>query len=424
MKPTPRGWAVAAIALGLYVFANQTQVGWLYVFSALAAALWLCTFGIPGRMLRRLRLARRVNGSALGVDGSAEYADLNPAVGDELQLTLTIHNAGRLPALQLTGADTCPPAPAADRNQPFFINYLSGGQAATLRYTVTCARRGWFTFGPTPLATQAPFGLWSATRVAPVDGPDGLLVFPETRPLARLDLFDRQPAVETSLAQAGTGGEFLSVREYRPGDPPRHVHWRTTARAGRLIVKEFAEEQQPALTLALDLRRAACLGGEDDNTLELGIKLAASLARHAHERGLPVRLLTNSRRWPAPVGALSQWALLSYLARVEAEGDDALADALRQVSATPGAFVAAVLPAPDPEAVAPLVNLQRRGLAVLAVLVDPMPFTGDRGLGIEVRRVAGELAAGGVAVRLIGAAPDWERVLVTGEASVATEAAA
>ncbi len=265
-----------------------------------------------------------------------------------------------------------------------------------------------------PLATHAPFGLWSAKRVAPVAGPEGVLVFPETRPLARLDLFDGQPAVETSLARAGLGGEFLGVREYRPGDPPRHVHWRTTARAGRLIVKEFAEEQQPALTLALDLSALARLGGEDDNTLELGIKLAASLARHAYERGLPVRLLTNSRQWPAPPGPLSQWALFSYLARVEAGGADALADALSHVSAS--TFVAAVLPAPDPAVVAPLVGLQRRGLAVLAVLVDPLPFTGDGALGKEVRRVAGELAAGGVAVRLIGAAPDWERVLVSGDA--------
>ncbi len=414
MTPTRRGWAIALLALGFYFFANQTQVGWLYVFSALAAALWLATLGFPRRMLRRLRLTRRVNGSALGVE-------LTPAVGDTLQLTLTVQNDGRLPALQLTGTELCPPASAADRTQPFYLNYLAGGHETTLQYTVTCARRGWFTFGPAPLSTHAPFGFWSAKRLAAVDGPEGLLVFPETRPLARLDLFDRQPAVETSLARAGQGGEFLGVREYRPGDPPRQVHWRTTARAGRLIVKEFAEEQQPALTLALDLRAAACLGGEDDNTLELGIKLAASLARHAHERGLPVRLLTNSRRWPAPVGALSQWALLSYLARVEADGDDALADALRPVSAS--TFVAAVLPAPDPAVVGPLISLQRRGLAVLAVLVDPLPFTHDRGLGIEVRRVAAELAAGGVAVRLIGAAPDWERVLVTGEASGGKETA-
>src|SRR5689334_11849957 len=98
MRPTTRGWAIAAIAAGLYFFANQTQVGWLYVFSALAAALWLCTLGLPSRMLRRLRLARTVNGSSVG-------SDLNPAVGDELQVTLTVSNAAGLPALQIFGTE-------------------------------------------------------------------------------------------------------------------------------------------------------------------------------------------------------------------------------------------------------------------------------------------------------------------------------
>jgi uncharacterized protein (DUF58 family) len=251
-----------------------------------------------------------------------------------------------------------------------------------------------------------------------VAGPDGLLIFPETRPLAHLDLFDRQPTVETSLARAGQGGEFLGVREYRPGDPPRHVHWRTTAHAGRLIVKEFAEEQQPALTLALDLSPATAPGGPDvdDSPLELGTKLAASLARHAAERGLPVRLLTNSRAWPAPAGPLSPWALLSYLARVQAGESDPFAAALTGVSFS--TFVAAVLPAPDPAVVAPLVNLQRRGLSVLAVIVDPLPFAGDRAAAQAARRLAAELAAAGVAVRLIGGAPDWERQLVAGEAAL------
>ena len=408
MLPTRRGWGLAGLALVCYLFANQTQVGWLYVFAALAAALLLATVGLPGRMLRGLRLTRQVNGAALAVEP-------NPAVNDTLTVTLTVSNGNWLPAVQVTGVEMCAPAPPADRTQPLFIPFLPGGHAAPLSYTVTCARRGWFAFGAVPLATRAPYGFWAARRVAPVDGPEGVLVFPETRPLARLDLFDRMPAVETSLARAGVGGEFLGVREYRPGDPPRHVHWRSTARAGRLVVKEFAEEQQPALMLALDLSAGARMGGDDDNTLELGIKLAASLARHAHERGLPVTLLTNNRQWPAPVGPVSQWALLNYLARVEAGGSERLGDALLRVAA--GTFVAAVLPAPDPEVVAPLIGLRRRGLAVLAVLVDPHPFTGDGQLGKEARRMAGELAAAGVGVRLIGAAPDWEKILAEGEAA-------
>ncbi|MCC7362514.1 MAG: DUF58 domain-containing protein [Anaerolineales bacterium] len=407
MKPTRRGWGLAGLALGCYFFANQTQVGWLYVLSALAAALLLATWGLPHRMLRGLRPSRLVNGAALAVEP-------NPAAGDSLTVTLTLTNTGRLPALQVTGVETCAPAPAADRTLPLFIPFLATGQAAPLTYAVTCARRGWFPFGPVRLASRAPFGFWAAQRLAPVEGPEGVLIFPETRPLTRLDLFDRAPAVEASLARAGVGGEFLGVREYRPGDPPRHVHWRTTARAGRLVVREFAEEQQPALTLALDLSAAARLGGEDDNTLELGIKLAASLARHAHERGLPVTLLTNNPAWPAPAGPVSEWALLNYLARVEAGGSESLGDALLRVSA--GTFVAAVLPAPDPDTLAPLAGLRQRALGVLAVLVDPHPFTGDGGLGIEARRLAGDLEAAGVAVRLIGASPHWDKALTDGEA--------
>jgi uncharacterized protein (DUF58 family) len=404
---TKRGLALGGIALVLYAFANQTQVGWLYVFSAAALALWLSSWPLPSRMLGRLRLARRVNGSAVGTD-----VELH--AGDSVDVEMDVTNQGWLPALQVAGIEACPLAPAPERRRPFFLPYIGSGRTEMLAYTTTCARRGWFSFGPAPLATQAPFGLWAARRAALVGGPEGVLVFPEYRALDRLDFFDQQPALESTLARAGQGGEFLGVREYRPGDPRRFVHWRSTARAGRLVVKEFAQEQQPALTLALDLRAAGRVGGDDDNPLELGIKAAASLARHALQRGIPVRLAANSHRWPAPRGALGWWPLMAYLARVEAEGEEPLAPALRQVSGA--SFVAAILPVPDSDVVAPLLAWQRAGLAVLAVVIDPAVFApAEPWLGKAARRVAGELAAGGVAVRLLGAEPDWERVLVEGE---------
>ena len=225
-------------------------------------------------------------------------------------------------------------------------------------------------------------------------------------------MFDRRLSVETSLTRAGAGGEFVGVREYRPGDPRRNVHWRTTARAGRLIVKEFADQTQPALTIALDLRAGSAIGPDGANTLELGIKVAASLANHAQQRGLPVCLVANSRRWPAPSGPLSWWALMSYLARVAAEGEAPFDECLRRLP--PGTFVAAILPAPDPDVLAPLADLRRAGLGVLAVLIDPAPFlvgADGHAYGVEARRLAAELESTGIETRLLGAAPDWERVL-------------
>jgi uncharacterized protein (DUF58 family) len=395
---------VAGIGLLLYFFANQTQVGWLYVLSALAAGLWLTTLALPGRMLRGLTAARRVNGSESG-------ADLELYSGRPVTIELAFHNVSRLPALVLRGVEPCALAPLSDRNQILYLPAIPGRNHAGLAIETTCARRGWFSFEPLRLETAAPFGFSRASHTLATGGPDGVLVFPEYRALERLKLFDRHPAVETSAARAGTAGEFIGVREYRPGDPRRNVHWRSTARAGRLIVKEFAEETQPALCMALDLRANSALG-PDGATLEHAIKIAATLAHYALERNMPFSLVTNCRQWPAPAGPLSWWGLMSYLARVEAGGDAPFDECLRRLP--PGGFAAAILPAPDPGVLAPLADLRWTGLSVLAVIVDPaafMPADAGYAFGIEARRLAAELESSGIAARLVGSEPDWERAL-------------
>ena len=409
MRVTRRGWAVAAIALLFYFFANQTQVGWLYVLSALAAGLWLATLALPGRMLRGLAASRRVLAPLAA--GSSSGAELELHAGQPVTLELTFQNNSRLPVLLLRGLEPCALAPLPDRNQILYIAAIAGRAAARVTIDTTCAQRGWFPFAPVPVETRAPFGLSRARRTLAAAGPEGVLVFPEYRELEQLALFDQRPAAETNAARLGAAGEFIGVRDFRPGDPRRSVHWRSTARAGRLIVKEFAAETQPALTLALDLRAGAALGPQGD-TLELGIKVAATLARYALRRSLPFSLVTNSRTWPAPPGPLSWWGLMSYLARVAAEGEAPFDECLRRLP--PGTFVAAILPAPDSNVLAPLTDLRRAGLSLMAILIDPSPFvpgSAGHGYGVEARRLAAELESTGIAARLVGAEPDWERVL-------------
>lgn len=396
VRLTPRGWAILGLAVVLYLFANQTQVNWLYVFTALTLGVWAASAVAPGAMLRALTVRRWVNG--------AEALEEELAVGDPVAVTVTVHNRAWFPALQVRGLEVCPLAARAERRQPFFLE-VPGGRTATLRYAVTAARRGWHTFPPVAIHTGAPFGFFAAQREAAA--PTGVLVFPAYRTLQRFPLLDRRPATHNPFARVGQGGEFLGVREYRPGDSPRHVHWRSTARVGRLVVKEFAEETQPGLTVVVDLRATAVIGDDDDNTLERALQAAATLAHYADGRGLPLTLAANSRAWPAPLGPVSRWAALNYLARVQAEGDQPLADCLR---ALPGAvFVAAVLPQPDPAVVAPLSDLKRQGVEVLAVLIDPASFAPER--AGEAAALAGALQAAEVNVRVIGAEADWHLTL-------------
>jgi uncharacterized protein (DUF58 family) len=385
----------------MYLAANQTQVAWLYVFAALVAGLWLASALVPGGMLRGLALARRINGAEL-------TADLQLHAGDPVTIELELRNAARMPALQIAGDERCPFALSADRTQTFFAPIIPARDLVVMQYTTTCARRGWFEFPPAALNTRAPFGFFRAQRAVPGSG--GLLIFPEYRRLERFPMLDRRPALQNPLTHVGMGGEFIGTREYRPGDSPRHVHWRSTARSGQLIVKEFAEETQPGLTLALDLRAASAVGGAEDNTLERAIKAAATIAHYADRHGLALSLATNSPRWPAPAGPLSWWAVMNYLARVQADAtaDQSFADCLRGLRAT--AFVAALLPAPDEAAVAALIELKNQGVSLLVVLIDPAYFKPELANGVQ--SVAGALRAGGVTVRVIGDEPDWEHSLV------------
>ncbi len=398
MRVTPGGWALLLIACLLYFFANQTQVGWLYVLCALAAGLWLGTSFIPRLTLRHLTLTRRVN-------GSTTPTELEFYAGQPATIDLELKNSTWLPAFQIQGVERRPPAPTQDREQQFFVSHIPAHASAVLRYETIFARRGWFEFPPARLTTRAPFGFFSAAR--DLSEPTGLLVFPEYRELKRLPLLDKMPAQQNPYPQIGLSGEFIGVRDHRPGDPRRHVHWRSTARAGRLIVKEFAEETQPGLTIALDLRAASVVGVEPHTSLELAIIVAATLARYADQRGLPVHLAANSQRWPTPPGPVSWWGLMNYLARVEAEGDDSFAECLSRPR--PARFLAAIFTMPDEAAINPLLDAHRAGLGVLAVIVNPAPFTNTETNAAQT--LAGRLTAHGIEARVIGAEPDWEQVL-------------
>jgi len=121
------------------------------------------------------------------------------------------------------------------------------------------------------------FGTVKSERSMDVDSP--VTVFPRIYPLESLSL---NPGVTTSpvgsfeWSRKGMGQDYYGVREYFRGDSLRHVHWKSSARLGRLIVKEYQQEFHPPSGVVVLLGRPLH-GTADENSLEDGLRAAASI---------------------------------------------------------------------------------------------------------------------------------------------------
>lgn len=152
-----------------------------------------------------------------------------------------------------------PPVPAYDRTE-VEIEFIP-------------ARRGYLGFSSAYVARPDPFGLFRALRQYPL--PDSQLVLPRTYPVPKLNLPGKRKYRQGGLSLAskiGDSQEFLSLREYQPGDPLRSIHWRSYAKYGEPVVKEYQDEYFVRQGLALD----TFIENRNNNIFEEAVSIAAS----------------------------------------------------------------------------------------------------------------------------------------------------
>lgn len=396
--PTKRTIAFLITAILLYLFANQTQVGWIYIMCAIVAGVIIASWFLNFNALKGIAFNRQPS------------ADSDLHEGDEVHFALVFTSSRRLALIRLS--ETCPLSPDS---QPLnlFIPSLAQNQTAQFDYTVIADRRGVHRFPPIKLSSRAPFGFFERKRQ--IAQPTPTLIYPEVKKLRRLDLLDRQPAAQLVTPRAGIGTEVIGVRPYRVGDSPRHIHWRSVARTNHLVSKEFADETHPGLTLVLDLfnQKSEINTQKSKHTpFEYAVKIAASIGDYALRRNYPLHLLADDSSLAIPSGALNRIALLEYLARVQPEGQRTLKDVIHNRAMQ--TFVAVVMPYPDRTALESLSALSRRA-AVMVVLLDPGSFPIG---GVSARSFADDLRGLEIDVRLIHYGEDWTQSLISNPQSL------
>lgn len=281
---------------------------------------------------------------------------------------VTIANSGRLPAVRLSGSDA-----AGSERLPIAIPRLAAGASHRATVRLPTDRRGPVTVGPLTLARVDPFFL--VRRAAVVGGSTELLVHPRVVPLheGRTSLARVLDGPEADTALEGTLA-FHTLREYVLGDDQRHIHWRSSARTGTLMVKQHVDTARPIVAVLLDTRPR-----KEPEPFEVAVDVVASLGAAALLRGAPLAVLTAGGDLDgaaalgggAGIGAGADASLLlDALARVQPEpaAPVALAGAVRRLASRgPGSLAVLVTPHPVGEVVAALRPLTGRFATVLAV---------------------------------------------------------
>lgn len=130
---------------------------------------------------------------------------------------------------------------------------LPPGGSGEVSLTLLPSRRGVIRLQAVSASRPDPLGLARAERLA--ESPASIIVLPRRYPVPRLSLPGGRKYQQGGVALASSVGEsmeFSTLRDYKPGDPPRRIHWKSFARTGKLIVKENHDEYFVRHALALD----------------------------------------------------------------------------------------------------------------------------------------------------------------------------
>ena len=164
------------------------------------------------------------------------------------------------------------------------------------RFPMRCTQRGFFIFGPTRISSGDLFGLF--VREMQVEERDYLLVYPRLVPLEKLGIPSKQLFGDIRLKSHLFQDPVLTagVRDYHSGDSLKRIHWKSTARHGRLQTKVYEPTTTVDLSIFLDVRTLKVpYWGSIPQLQELGIIVAASICQHALKEGFRVGLYVNQR---------------------------------------------------------------------------------------------------------------------------------
>lgn len=354
-----------AIVLGLVAIVVRVE-------SALAVAVTLGGWALAAWTLPRMAL------------GHVEIVRRHPSRamwGDDVEIGLEVRSRRRLRWLSITDL-----APLDLGGSARWVVSMRRGDRRELRRTVSVRRRGLHPIGPTLLGTGDLYSFGVHERRCGDEG--RLLVYPQIVPVADIAVTPEspEPVLATHRSLFVDPHRIKGVRDYRPGDPLRLVHWSSSASAGALVVKEAEPSIAEQVVVAVNLAHTGHPRSGRHRSGELAVIAAASLLHHlvtVERRPAGLRLASVDAVTSSPMDVdvrpeaddahlMESLALLARARLDRTRTSDRLLDPHGLGHGTSLVLVTGRL---DDDHLRDLVGLRRRGLSTRVVLTGATPPT-------------------------------------------------
>lgn len=323
------------------------------------------------------------------VDRSLDHRRV--ARGQPCEVTVTVHNDGNR-AEQVLVRDEVPPGLEVVEGNPRMMFSLDGGESRSFSYVVR-ADRGLYRFSTVSIWVYDALGV--VERSARIGAGAELTSLPEPEAVGKIPIRPQKTMLYTGPILAGIPGggtEFFDVREYRLGDPFRHINWRTFAKyPGKLFTNEFEQERITEVGLIVDGRVRTNPVAANTSLYEYSVRAASALALSFIDDGHRVGLLIygGGLNWTFPgYGKRQKEKVLNALAESQ-EGDSQV---FQHLDNLPTRLLPArsqvVLITPLAEEDLPYVRrMKAHGYSLLVVSPDPVRY-----VAAEEHGTVGELA--------------------------------
>jgi len=284
------------------------------------------------------------------------------------------------------------------------ITGLGAKKVNIFQSTVVLNKRGFFSLGPTELISGDPFGLFTSSLT--FHSKNYLLVYPK---VSKLNNFPHKPVGMTGSASlilqtTHPTPQAAGIREYSPGDPLSRVHWPTTVRRDKLMVKEFDEDSQSSVWLLLDAQKGKYIRVIHDDapaydrnflsvrktkefslpqdSFEYAVSITASISKYFLKKNLTIGFACAGEIvsiQPPEKGQRQLNKILESLAIVQDIGITSLELLIEKQSKniTKGSTIILITPEKGQNHEIIVEKLRRNGFHVMTVILDNASFKQD-----------------------------------------------